>query len=115
MPTGLYMDEHVPAAVTKGLRRRGIDVLRVQDDGFNNTADPIILDHCLTLGRIMVTQDTDFLAEVARRQVVGEVFATVVFFPQEGIPTGRIIADLEYLAVAALPDDLTSDLHYLPL
>jgi len=29
----LYMDEHVPMAVTKALRGRGIDVIRAQDLG----------------------------------------------------------------------------------
>lgn len=35
----LYMDEHVQRAVTDGLRLRGVDVLRVQDDGRSNTPD----------------------------------------------------------------------------
>lgn len=26
-----YMDEHVPKAVTEGLRRRGVDVITVQE------------------------------------------------------------------------------------
>jgi predicted nuclease of predicted toxin-antitoxin system len=28
-----YMDEHVPKAVTEGLRRRGVDVITVQELG----------------------------------------------------------------------------------
>ena len=28
----LYMDEHVPTAITEGLRQRGIDVFTVQED-----------------------------------------------------------------------------------
>jgi hypothetical protein len=115
MPTALYMDEHVPSAVTDGLRLRGIDVLTVQEDGFNQTVDPLILDRALSLGRFMFTMDTDFLIEVARRQVAGETFATVIFAPQEGPSVGQLIADLEYLALAALPTDMTDGLHYLPL
>jgi hypothetical protein len=33
MPLSLYMDVHVPAAITAGLRRRGVDVLTSQEDG----------------------------------------------------------------------------------
>jgi hypothetical protein len=33
MPLPVYMDVHVPAAITAGLRRRGIDVLTSQEDG----------------------------------------------------------------------------------
>jgi hypothetical protein len=115
MPAALYMDEHVPSAVTDGLRLRGIDVVTVQEDGFNQTDDPLILDRALALGRLMFTMDTDFLIEVARRQIIGEEFATVVFAPQEGPSIGRMIADLEYLAQAAVLADMTNGLHYLPL
>ncbi len=33
MTVRFYMDEHVSRAVTVGLRRRGLDVLTVQEDG----------------------------------------------------------------------------------
>lgn len=32
MPISLYMDVHVPEAITSQLRRRGIDVLTALDD-----------------------------------------------------------------------------------
>jgi hypothetical protein len=63
----------------------------------------------------MFTMDTDFLVEVARRQLAGEPFAAVIFAPQEGPSIGRLIDDLEYLARAALPTDMTNGLYYLPL
>ena len=30
-PIKFYMDEHIPKAVTEGLRRRGVDVLTAQE------------------------------------------------------------------------------------
>ncbi len=33
----VYMDEHVPKAITIGLRMRGIDVLTVQEDGLSSS------------------------------------------------------------------------------
>lgn len=51
MAVAFYMDEHVPLAVTRELRRRGIDVLRVQDDAHASTDDAIILDRAAALGR----------------------------------------------------------------
>jgi hypothetical protein len=32
MPVALYMDVHVPRAVTNGLRQRGVDVITAQED-----------------------------------------------------------------------------------
>ncbi len=28
-----YMEQHVPSAITRGLRRRGVDVLTAEEDG----------------------------------------------------------------------------------
>jgi hypothetical protein len=36
----LYMDVHVPIAVTYGLRLRGVDVLTAQEDGAAELPDP---------------------------------------------------------------------------
>ena len=79
MAISLYMDEQVPKAITLGLRQRGIDVLTVQDDGFTNTPDPILLDHATDLGRVMFSQDDDFLKEAHYRQTEGIYFSGVIY------------------------------------
>jgi len=63
-----YMDEHVPRAITEGIRRRGSDVLTVQDDGATGADDVAVLERALALGRVVVTSDADFKIEAARRQ-----------------------------------------------
>jgi hypothetical protein len=44
MPVALYMDQHVPRAITTGLRLRGIDVLTALEDGASDVDDPELLD-----------------------------------------------------------------------
>ena len=39
----LYMDVHVKAAITAGLRQRGIDVLTAQEDGTERWDDDRLL------------------------------------------------------------------------
>jgi hypothetical protein len=36
---GLYMDVHVPGAITEGLRLRGVEVLTSQVDGTSRLSD----------------------------------------------------------------------------
>jgi predicted nuclease of predicted toxin-antitoxin system len=55
------MDEHVPRAISVGLRLRGVDVLTAQEDGLRNTPDADLLDRATALGRVIFTQDDDFL------------------------------------------------------
>jgi hypothetical protein len=40
----LYMDVHVPFAITAGLRLRGVDVLTAQEDGAAELDDDLLLD-----------------------------------------------------------------------
>jgi len=53
----LYMDVHVPAAITQGLRRRGVDVLTSQEDGTRRASDDELLARATQLARILVSQD----------------------------------------------------------
>jgi predicted nuclease of predicted toxin-antitoxin system len=61
------MDVHVRREVSVGLRIRGIDVLTSQDDKTTEWPDDKLLDRATSLGRILFTQDSDFLVEAARR------------------------------------------------
>ena len=55
------MDEHIPKAVTEGLRRRGIDVLSVQEAGMLGANDYDQLSFANKEGRVIFTKDADFL------------------------------------------------------
>jgi len=55
------MDVHVPMAVTEALRRKGLDILTSQDDGTATKDDDILLARAAELGRVLFSQDRDFL------------------------------------------------------
>ena len=50
MSVKLYMDVHVHAAITEGLRLRGVDVLTAQEDGGRRLPDPALLDRATASG-----------------------------------------------------------------
>ena len=62
------MDVHVPAAITRGLLLRGVDVLTAQLDGSAQLEDPDLLNRATELGRVLFSQDEDLLAEATKRQ-----------------------------------------------
>jgi UDP:flavonoid glycosyltransferase YjiC (YdhE family) len=66
MPLPVYMDVHVPVGVTQGLRRKGIDAFTAQDDAADRMSDEELLQRATELGRVLLTQDADFLAIAAR-------------------------------------------------
>ncbi len=115
MSLSCYMDQHVPSAITRGLRRRGVDVLTAEEDGSAELADPELLDRAGQLGRILFTRDSDLLAEAARRLRSEETFATVVYAHQLEVSIGRCVSDLEIIAQAGTAAEAWGQVLYLPI
>lgn len=115
MGIALYMDENVHRAITSGLRLRGVDVLTVQEDGRSGLDDPRVLDRATELGRVLFSQDEDLLAEAKTRQTGGHSFPGVIFAHQLHVTIGDCIRDLELIAQAADPSDLSDRVEFLPL
>lgn len=70
-----YADEHVPRAVVRGLRERGMDVLTVSDAGLLSASDEEHLQFAHSEGRVLVTQDSDFL----RFHALGSPHAGIIY------------------------------------
>jgi predicted nuclease of predicted toxin-antitoxin system len=68
MPLAFYMDQHVPRAITLGLRLRGVEVITAYEDGTSEMEDPDLLDRAGALERVLFTRDDDLLAEATKRQ-----------------------------------------------
>ncbi len=115
MSLALYMDVHIDSAITDGLRLRGVDVLRAQDDGADQYPDPALLDRATSLGRVLFSNDQDFLREGARRQRAGESFSGVIYAHPLHVTIGRCIDDLEILAKLTEPHEVANSLVYIPL
>ena len=111
----LYIDVHVPLAITDGLRRRGIDVLTSQDDGAGRLDDELLLQRATELGRILFTQDEDLLAIAARWQAASRRFGGLIYAYQLGPGIGEVIEDLELLCVCSEVNEVANQISYLPL
>jgi len=114
MPLPVFMDVHVPAGVTEGLRRKRIDVLTAQADAAGRMPDEALLARATALGRVLLTQDADFLEIAARWQGQNLAFRGVLFAPQ-GTPIGRIIEDAELCLAGMTVEEFHNRLVHLPL
>ena len=111
----LYMDENVHGSITKEVRKRCVDAVTVQEDGYSGRDDPDVLQRAAFLGCVLFSQDEDLLAEATHRQRNGIEFAGVVFAPQAEVTIGQCVRDLELIAFAGIPEDFSNRVHYLPL
>jgi predicted nuclease of predicted toxin-antitoxin system len=109
------MDVHVPAAITRSLAARGVDVITAQTDGASRLPDKVVLDRAGELGRILFTRDEDFPAETADRLRGNIFFAGVVYAHQLKVTIGRCVQDLELIAKCAEPAELANRVLYLPM
>lgn len=115
MSVALYMDVHVPRPVTRGLRKREVDVLTSQEDGTAQWEDPDLLDRAGAIERVLFSQDEDLLTEAAKRQKAAVPFSGVIYAPQLALSIGQLIEELELLAKAGVPADFANRVLYLPL
>jgi uncharacterized protein with PIN domain len=111
----LYMDVHVPRAITRALRTSGIDVLTAQEDSTTRYSDSKLLDRAADLGRVVFTRDEDFLVESARRQRGGIEFRGVIYAHQLRVSIGDCVRDLELICLASDAEEYRNHVQHLPL
>ncbi len=115
MALPIYMDAHVPAAITAGLRRRGIDVLTSQEDGTDRWADDRLLGRATALERVFFTQDDDLLRLAAVWQQQGQTFSGVIYAHQLSAGIGALVKDLELILSCCFPSEFADRVMHLPL
>lgn len=115
MAEPLYMDVHVPSAVSEGLRRRGVDVLTSQEDDTREVDDEALLQRATELGRALFTQDNDLLTIASLWQQQGREFGGVIYPHQLGAGIGSVVEDLELISAGSAKHELCNRVIYLPL
>ncbi|MEY2978529.1 MAG: hypothetical protein RLZZ435_2668 [Cyanobacteriota bacterium] len=79
MAIALYMDVHVPQAITEQLRRRGIDVLTAFEDRTIELPDDQLLARVTELQRVLFTQDIRFRVLAETWQIEDKQFSGLIF------------------------------------
>lgn len=115
MPLALYMDVHVPAAITEGLRRRRLDILTSQEDGTREFDDERLLQRVLESGRLLFTQDADFLIIATIWQQAARKFPGIIFSSQDQTAIGRTVDELELVLSCYEADEVENRIIFLPL
>ncbi|WP_416665919.1 DUF5615 family PIN-like protein [Egbenema bharatensis] len=114
MAIALYMDVHIPQAITDQLRRRGVDVLSAFDDEAQELPDDQLLLRVTQLNRVLFTQDIRFRVLAETWQVEGKQFSGLIFGHQLGGTIGQFVRDLELIAKASEPDEWMNTVEYVP-
>lgn len=114
MAVALYMDVHVPWAITDQLRRRGIDVRTAVEDRADALTDDAILQRAYELGRVVFTQDIRSKALAEQWQHRGQPFAGLLFGHQLHGTIGQYVKELELIAQASEQEEWQNVVGHLP-
>jgi hypothetical protein len=105
MAIRLYMDVHVPMAITRQLRLRKVDVATATEDGTNRLLDAALLEHATTQGRVVFTHDIRFKALAENWIRESRHFAGLIYGHAEGASIGHYVKDLDLIAKACEPEE----------
>ena len=103
-----HLDECVATAIAAGLRRRGIDVTTTPELGLEQAEDLSQLDVARKAGRVLVTQDADFL----RLHGQGIPHCGVVYY-NSGTAIGTVIKGLVLIHGVLVAEEMEGNLEFL--
>jgi predicted nuclease of predicted toxin-antitoxin system len=103
-----HLDEHVAHAVAEGLQRLGIDVTTTADAGLIGASDLQQLAHAIATGRVIFTEDCDFLTLAGTNQHLG-----IAYCDQNTRSIGQIVRGLELIWEVYEPQEMRNRIEFL--
>ncbi len=109
---GLYLDEHIQAALAQGLRARGVDVLTTQEAGNRLLNDQGQLMFAVAQGRALLSYNKRHFAKLHYDWMnAGRDHAGIILSDQ--LPVGIVLRRLMKLYFSLTREDLKNCLEYL--
>jgi hypothetical protein len=104
-----HLDENCTKSIASGLRRHGIDVTTTPEAGLLGATDEEQADYALRQGRVVFTQDSDFL----RIHAAGASHAGIAYCAKDTRSIGEVIDILVLLWEVLEPDEMVGQVEYL--
>ena len=104
-----HLDENGDPRIAAGLRLHGIDVTTTPEAGLLHAPDADQMAYAVAQGRVVITQDTDFLRIAAS----GQEHPGIVFYPDQSRSIGQIIRGVHLIWEVYEPDEMRNRVEYL--
>lgn len=112
----LLTDEHVPPALTRGLRRAldEVDVLELRHTDLLGADDSEVLDFAAQKGRILITRDASTVPDFAFERLNQGKVMPGVFIWRRRAALGAVLDDLILVVQASEAEEWRDKVVYLP-
>lgn len=104
-----HLDENCHRAIAEGLRRRDVDVTTTPEAGLLSAPDEEQAAYCLAQGRVIFTQDRDFL----RLHASGTPHAGIAYCDNGTRSVGEIIEGLVLVWEVLEPGEMANQVEYV--
>jgi predicted nuclease of predicted toxin-antitoxin system len=104
-----HLDENCHPAIAEGLRRRGIDVTTTPEMSLLSATDEQQVAFSLAQGRVLFTQDHDFL----RLHAAGTSHAGIAYCGKDTRSIGEIIQALVLIWEILEPEEIQNHVEFL--
>ena len=104
-----HLDEHIPHAVARALRRHGVDVTTTVSAGIRTSSDITQCNHAQQEHRVMVTQDEDFLSLFAAHTD----HAGIVYCKPGKCSIGQMVEMLILMYEVYAPEEMVGRIEYV--
>jgi uncharacterized protein with PIN domain len=104
-----HLDENISNAVAKGLSQRGIDVTTTAKENLIGVSDQEQIMFALSQGRVLVTQDDDFL----RLHQSGILHSGIAYCKKGSRSTGEIIQTLTLIWECVAPAEISEQVEFI--
>ena len=113
----LLIDENFDQRILRGLKLEipGIDYIVVQETTLKGLRDPLLLAWAAENQRILVTHDVNTMPRYAYERVrASQPMPGVIVIPED-LAVGKVIEELSTLIECCEPEELNSQVKYLPI
>jgi predicted nuclease of predicted toxin-antitoxin system len=104
-----HLDENCDPRIAVGLRLHGADITTTPEVGLLHAPDELQLAFAIAHGRVIVTQDTDFLRLAAK----AETSPGIAFFPAQNRSIGAVIRALHLIWEVYEPAEMNNRVEFL--
>ena len=109
MPIRFHLDEHISGYIAAGLRRRGIEATTAAEAGLIGATDMAQLEFAASSGRVVVTQDDDFL----RLHAQGATHAGIAYCQQQSMSIGEMLRGVILIHDLLSPEEMVGRVEFL--
>jgi hypothetical protein len=106
-------DHHVKQPIVIGLRLHGMDVVTAMERQWDALADESLLEAATQEGRMLLTNDQDFLKIDGQWRLAGRSHCGIVFWPQSRRTIGEVVRSIVVFASTVNPNDCANRVEFV--